>query len=74
MVFWLFMVEKNVFAYLHHWGTYPNVKRRNPKKLQIMQEQNDLLEALILEFTHYLNLTMVYVCENNTVKYKLDTN
>ena len=43
------------------------------KILQIMGEQNNLQEAQILEQAHYLNLTMLQVCEHCGFLYELDT-
>ena len=43
------------------------------QNLKTLQEQNSLQESQIVEVTHYLNLTMVCVCEHHSVLYELDT-
>ena len=55
------------------WGTWYNSRNiKKIKKNRILQTQNFLQEAQILELTHYMNLTMSQVKEHRNALYDLD--
>ena len=64
----------NLMTWIIGWRTWSNI--RNIKKIkeniQALQYQNILQEKLILELTHYLNLTMNQVREHRNILYDID--
>ena len=55
----------NLMTWIVGWGTWSNSRniRKIIKNIRILQTQNFLQEAQILELTHYMNLTMSQVKE-----------
>ena len=54
-----------LLTWLFSWGMYTNAKniKKIKQNLTILPEQNNLQESQIMELTHYLNLTIMQVCE-----------
>ena len=64
----------NLMTWIVGWGTWSNSKniKKIKKNIRILQTQNFLQEAQILELTHYMNLTMSQVREHRNALYDLD--
>ena len=64
----------NLMTWIVGWGTWSNSKniKKIKKNIRILQAQNFLQEAQILELTYYMNLTMIQVREHRNALYDLD--
>ena len=60
--------------WLFGWGTFSNAKniQKINQNLQMLQEQNNLQEAQVLELIHYIMFMMVEVHEHWGAFCKLD--